>query len=105
MIYHAPWKFFLKFLLNLTFSFPPWYEYSGFDVIGLAALLAGGNWSNGTNCGSRARNANNSRLNVNANYGCQGQARIRGRREATPAERHGHVGNSPAKYKTEERPD
>ena len=42
------------------------------------ALLAGGNWSNGANCGSRCRNANNSRLNVNANNGCQGQARIRG---------------------------
>ena len=41
------------------------------------ALLAGGNWGNGANCGSRCRNANNSRLNVNANNGCQGQARIR----------------------------
>ena len=45
----------------------------------LAALLAGGTWGNATNGGSRARNANNSQLNVNANIGCQGQARIRGR--------------------------
>lgn len=45
----------------------------------LAALQAGGTWANATNCGSRARNANNSQLNVNANIGCQGQARIRGR--------------------------
>ena len=54
------------------------------------ALIAGGSWSNGTNCGSQARNANNSRLNVNANNGCQGQARIRGT-WTTPAERQGHV--------------
>lgn len=47
----------------------------------LGALLAGGNWANSANCGSRARNATNSRLNVNANYGCQGQARIRGAKQ------------------------
>lgn len=47
----------------------------------LGALLAGGHWANSANCGSRARNATNSRLNVNANYGCQGQARIRGAKQ------------------------
>ncbi|MDR2475421.1 MAG: hypothetical protein LBD45_06145 [Bacteroidales bacterium] len=36
-------------------------------------LLAGGNWNNATNCGSRARNANNSRANANANIGGQGR--------------------------------
>ena len=41
------------------------------------ALLAGGNWSNGTNCGSRCRHAGNSRLYVYANYGCRGRARSR----------------------------
>lgn len=33
------------------------------------ALHAGGNWNNGTNCGSRCRNSNNVRSNVNTNYG------------------------------------
>jgi len=32
-------------------------------------LLAGGNWNNGTNAGSRARNANNYRWNTNTNIG------------------------------------
>mgnify|MGYP003571247472 CR=1 FL=1 len=35
-------------------------------------LKAGGNWNNSTNCGSRSRNANNTRSNVNANNGCRG---------------------------------
>ena len=39
-------------------------------------LKAGGNWNNESNCGSRTRNANNSRSNVNANNG--GRRRIRG---------------------------
>jgi len=30
-------------------------------------LIAGGNWNNGTNCGSRSRNANNYRWNTNTN--------------------------------------
>jgi len=34
-------------------------------------LLAGANWNNGTNAGSRARNANNYRWNTNSNYGCR----------------------------------
>src|SRR5574343_818496 len=32
-------------------------------------LLAGGNWNNSSNCGSRARNANNYRWNSNSNIG------------------------------------
>jgi hypothetical protein len=34
-------------------------------------LLAGGNWNNGTNCGSRYRNANNYRWNTNTNIGAR----------------------------------
>lgn len=34
-------------------------------------LLAGGNWNNGTNCGSRYRNANNYRWNTNSNIGAR----------------------------------
>ena len=34
-------------------------------------LLAGGNWNNGTNCGSRSRNANNYRWNTNTNIGAR----------------------------------
>ena len=39
------------------------------------ALIAGGNWNNGANCGSRSRNANNVRSNVNANIGGRGSIR------------------------------
>ena len=35
-------------------------------------LGAGGDWGNSSSCGSRARNANNSRSNVNANNGGRG---------------------------------
>jgi hypothetical protein len=35
------------------------------------ALIAGGNWNNGTNCGSRSRNANNYRWNTNTNIGAR----------------------------------
>lgn len=38
-------------------------------------LHAGGNWSNSSNCGSRCRNANNVRSNVNANIGGRGVIR------------------------------
>lgn len=41
------------------------------------ALLAGGSWSNGTSCGSRARNGHSSRLRVLAHIGCRGRARSR----------------------------
>lgn len=41
------------------------------------ALLAGGSWSDGASCGSRSRNTANSRLRVNAAYGCRGRARSR----------------------------
>ena len=41
------------------------------------ALLAGGNWDSSTNCGSRARAANDSRLAVYSYYGCRGRARSR----------------------------
>ena len=41
------------------------------------ALLAGGSWAESSNCGSRARGANNSRLSVIANNGCRGRARSR----------------------------
>lgn len=41
----------------------------------LNALIAGSNWNNATNCGSRTRNANNVRSNVNANIG--GRSSIR----------------------------
>ena len=34
-------------------------------------LHAGGNWNNSSNCGSRARNGNDGRSNVNANNGCR----------------------------------
>ena len=34
-------------------------------------LHAGGNWNNGTNCGSRCRNANNYRWNSNSNIGAR----------------------------------
>jgi len=50
----------------------------------LVALLAGGNWTNSTNCGSRSRNANNARSNTDANNGRR--RRIRRKGEATPAE-------------------
>ena len=40
-------------------------------------LNAGGNWDNGASCGSRSRNSNNVRSNVNANYG--GRRSIRGK--------------------------
>lgn len=38
----------------------------------MVVLSAGGNWNNSSSCGSRARNANNSRSNVNANNGGRG---------------------------------
>lgn len=38
-------------------------------------LIAGGNWNNGTNCGSRSRNSNNVRSNVNTNIGGRGVIR------------------------------
>jgi hypothetical protein len=44
------------------------------------ALLAGGSWSNGTSCGSRARTAHTTRLTVATNYGCRGRARSRASR-------------------------
>lgn len=34
-------------------------------------MLAGANWNNGTNSGSRSRNANNYRWNTNTNIGSQ----------------------------------
>lgn len=40
-------------------------------------LHAGGNWDNSAPCGSRGRNANNSRSNRNANY--SGRRSIRGK--------------------------
>ena len=43
----------------------------------LYVLLAGGNWDNSSNCGSRSRNSNNVRSNVNANI--SGRGLIRGR--------------------------
>lgn len=50
------------------------------SVYQVNALLAGGHWSFGTNCGSRHRDANDSRLYVSANYGCRGRARSRATR-------------------------
>lgn len=44
------------------------------------ALLAGAPWGHGTSCGSRARTANISRVNVTANFGCRGRARSRATR-------------------------
>ena len=38
----------------------------------LAALIAGGNWNNGANCGARAVNCNNYPWNVNTNIGARG---------------------------------
>jgi len=37
-------------------------------------MLAGANWSNGANSGSRSRNANNYRWNLNSNIGCRGRS-------------------------------
>lgn len=37
----------------------------------LSKLLAGGNWNNAANCGSRYRNANNYRWNANTNIGAR----------------------------------
>lgn len=36
--------------------------------------LFGGNWNNGSNCGSRSSNWNNSPLNLNVNNGCRGSS-------------------------------
>lgn len=52
----------------------------------LYALIAGGNWSNGAYCGSRYRNANNVRSNVNTNI--SGRGSIRGIRCITPVRRN-----------------
>lgn len=41
------------------------------------ALLAGGDWTNSTYCGSRSRSGPNSRLHVYATLGCRGRARSR----------------------------
>ena len=35
-------------------------------------LMAGGYWGSSSNCGSRSRNSNNTRSNVNANNGARG---------------------------------
>jgi len=40
-------------------------------------LIAGGNWNNGANCGSRYSNWNNSTLNLNSNNGCRAVADTR----------------------------
>jgi len=37
----------------------------------MTKLLAGGNWTNATNAGSRYRNANNYRWNTNSNIGAR----------------------------------
>ncbi len=37
----------------------------------LSKLIAGGNWNNAANCGSRCRNANNYRWNTNTNIGAR----------------------------------
>ena len=39
------------------------------------ALLAGGDWANSTNCGSRSRNATNARSNTRADNGGRGRSR------------------------------
>lgn len=44
------------------------------QVYNLTGLLAGGHWSHGADCGSRARNANNSRLSCLAGNGARGAA-------------------------------
>jgi hypothetical protein len=40
--------------------------------MGNNAVILGGNWDNGANCGSRASNWNNSPSNSNNNIGCRG---------------------------------
>ncbi len=40
-----------------------------------SALRAGGNWDNGSYCGSRSRNGNNPRSNANDNNGGRGAIR------------------------------
>jgi hypothetical protein len=40
----------------------------------MTRLIAGGNWNNGANCGSRSSNWNNSVLNLNSNNGCRAVA-------------------------------
>ena len=41
----------------------------------LFVLHAGGNWNNAANCGSRCRNSNNVRSNVNTNISGRGSIR------------------------------
>jgi hypothetical protein len=50
-----------------------------FSIVLFLVLLAGGNWSNGANCSSQARNANNARANANTNVGSQGRRHRDGR--------------------------
>ena len=40
--------------------------------MGIDAVIFGGNWDNGANCGSRSSNWNNSPTNSNNNIGCRG---------------------------------
>ena len=40
--------------------------------MGINAVIFGGNWDNGSNCGSRASNWNNSPSNSNSNIGARG---------------------------------
>jgi hypothetical protein len=65
-----------------TFS---WYNLPGAKgsiynqgALGDSKLLAGGSWSNGTNCGSRCRSANNARWLTHSSIGSRGCARRQG---------------------------
>jgi hypothetical protein len=49
-----------------------WLGFAAAPVV----LLAGGNWTNAAHCGSRCRNANNSRSTANTSNGGRGRARI-----------------------------
>ena len=60
-----------------TVSASDWASNDGQGSFGVQywdnyCLLAGGNWSFSTHCGSRYRNANNVRSNVNTNIGGRG---------------------------------
>lgn len=64
-----------------------------------AELHAGGNWNNGSNCGPRCRNANNSRWNTNTNIGSRSCTRIQGAHE--PNSLAGHL-TMPGNRKSDE---
>lgn len=60
--------------------------------MGKNAVLFGGNWNNGSNCGSRASNWNNSPTNSNNNIGARGVCEDMIRASFALCRRHGAAG-------------